>query len=254
MDMPAELGPFSTAIEATRKPIIAIRVERRAPVDAVASRLGGYPWWPAARAYPLDDRGRPLLLLAQINLAEAPRLDPFPNMGLLQFLIGTDDLMGANFDALTKPHGFVCAYHIDVQQERRDDFSFLQFGVNDYSPLQKPLTARALTFGLASMAIDPRDYRFAGLLPDVAEDERLLDLYLDAFPAPFMRMGGYPTFTQEDPRAYAPHKNIGDVCLLTVDTWEGIMWGDSGVAQFFVREEDLIARDFSRVVYNWDCL
>jgi uncharacterized protein YwqG len=31
------------------------------------------------------------------------------------------------------------------------------------------------------------------------------------------------------------------------------MWGDSGVAQFFMHEDDLRRRDFSKVRYNWDC-
>lgn len=31
------------------------------------------------------------------------------------------------------------------------------------------------------------------------------------------------------------------------------MWGDMGVANFFIRREDLLRRDFSRVWYTWDC-
>ena len=32
-----------------------------------------------------------------------------------------------------------------------------------------------------------------------------------------------------------------------------IMWGDVGVANFFIRPEDLKNKDFSKVLYNWDC-
>ncbi|MDN5490601.1 MAG: DUF1963 domain-containing protein, partial [Acinetobacter sp.] len=32
-----------------------------------------------------------------------------------------------------------------------------------------------------------------------------------------------------------------------------IMWGDSGVGNFFIHPDDLEKRDFSKVVYNWDC-
>ena len=46
---------------------------------------------------------------------------------------------------------------------------------------------------------------------------------------------------------------IGDFALLTVGTTDGVMWGDSGVGQFLIHEDDLRRRDFSRVVYNWDC-
>lgn len=43
--------------------------------------------------------------------------------------------------------------------------------------------------------------------------------------------------------------------LLQIDTDDAlnIMWGDAGVANFFIREKDLINLDFSNVVYNWDC-
>jgi uncharacterized protein YwqG len=38
-----------------------------------------------------------------------------------------------------------------------------------------------------------------------------------------------------------------------VDTTDGVMWGDSGVAQFLMQEDDLRRLDFSKVHYNWDC-
>ena len=32
-----------------------------------------------------------------------------------------------------------------------------------------------------------------------------------------------------------------------------ILWGDCGVANFFISRTDLEKLDFSRVLYNWDC-
>jgi uncharacterized protein ywqG len=32
-----------------------------------------------------------------------------------------------------------------------------------------------------------------------------------------------------------------------------LMWGDSGVANFFITPEDLAKRDFSRVAFVFDC-
>ena len=32
-----------------------------------------------------------------------------------------------------------------------------------------------------------------------------------------------------------------------------ICWGDLGVGNFFINREALKRRDFSRVLYNWDC-
>ncbi len=46
-----------------------------------------------------------------------------------------------------------------------------------------------------------------------------------------------------------------DILLMQIDTDDSlnIMWGDSGVANFFIRKEDLLNLDFSNVIYNWDC-
>ncbi|MBO7381562.1 MAG: DUF1963 domain-containing protein, partial [Neisseriaceae bacterium] len=38
-----------------------------------------------------------------------------------------------------------------------------------------------------------------------------------------------------------------------IDSKNGIMWGDAGVGNFFITADDLKKRDFSRVLYNWDC-
>jgi uncharacterized protein YwqG len=69
------------------------------------------------------------------------------------------------------------------------------------------------------------------------------------------KIGGYPYFTQYDPRAYTRYSDCDFNLLFQMDTdWpENIMWGDAGVGNFFIREEDLRNCDFSHVLYNWDC-
>ena len=32
-----------------------------------------------------------------------------------------------------------------------------------------------------------------------------------------------------------------------------MLWGDVGVCNFFIHPHDLAKRDFSKVLYNWDC-
>ena len=32
-----------------------------------------------------------------------------------------------------------------------------------------------------------------------------------------------------------------------------LAWGDGGVANFFITEDDLKNREFNHVNYNWDC-
>ena len=65
------------------------------------------------------------------------------------------------------------------------------------------------------------------------------------------KLGGYPNFTQADPR-----EDGQDHVLLVQfdsDTRLGLMWGDVGIANFFIRPAELKARDFSRAAFNWDC-
>lgn len=69
------------------------------------------------------------------------------------------------------------------------------------------------------------------------------------------RMLGHPYFTQEDPR---PEGSPYDTLLFQMDSdsvgrEDYVLWGDSGVGNFFINREDLKRLDFSNVFYTWDC-
>jgi len=252
---PVELLAHHKTIEATRLPILAATQLDGVPETDTTSRLGGWPWWPLDRPYPTDTAGKPLMHLIQVNFDEAPVLADFPQTGLLQIFIGTDDLYGCNVDAPGQPTGFACVYHPTPTQPARTDFSDITFALSrqpphDYTPLEDPMTPIPLSFSHSTMLVDPSDYRFATLIPELSiGDKEQYEAMLHDVPA--IRLGGYPTFTQQDPRKYLG--DLGDVTLLTIDTARGVMWGDCGVAQFLMSRDRLIARDFSAVAYNWDC-
>jgi uncharacterized protein YwqG len=69
------------------------------------------------------------------------------------------------------------------------------------------------------------------------------------------RVGGYPMFTQGDPRDNEQYKNY-TVLLLQIDTDKTlggkreITWGDNGVANFFITSEALEKLDFTKVLYS----
>ena len=77
------------------------------------------------------------------------------------------------------------------------------------------------------------------------------------------RIGGYPCFEQFDPRDDEPELQKYDTLLLQIvshiapDTQgkehELIMFGDLGGCQFFIPAEKLRAKDFSDILYSWDC-
>ena len=71
------------------------------------------------------------------------------------------------------------------------------------------------------------------------------------------KMLGYAFFTQEDPRYIKKYENY-DTLLLQLDSESDgngdlILWGDAGVGNFFITKKALEEKDFSNVMYNWDC-
>ena len=73
------------------------------------------------------------------------------------------------------------------------------------------------------------------------------------------KMLGYPGFIQFDPRRDDEDMKCYDTLLLQIDSdmdEEGedyVLWGDCGIANLFINKEALIKRDFSNILYNWDC-
>lgn len=251
-DLPDELMPHRDLIAATERPIVAMASVEAPPERASGSQLGGLAWWPADQPYPVAGDGRtPLHLLLQLNLADVPDIGLLPREGLLQFFISSEDVYGCDFTHEDAAPGFRCVYHRSLNSKPLEHDADVLLGPA-LSPLDTPLAARSLLFSTATMVVDPTDYRFERMLPVIHEDPDLLEAYALWHASVPMRLGGYPSFVQEDPRGTST-RDLGDVALLTLDTTDGIMWGDAGAAQFLMRSADLARRDFSKVTYNWDC-
>jgi uncharacterized protein YwqG len=73
-----------------------------------------------------------------------------------------------------------------------------------------------------------------------------------AFPDNGHKIGGYAYFTQDDPRHKEAYRDF--ILLLQIDSQDNdILWGDVGVGNFFIHPDALRQKDFSNVLYNWDC-
>ena len=164
----------------------------------------------------------PLRFLAQVNFSEMPPLDGFPTKGILQFYIAGENAHGLNFEKSSMPMG-------------GGDYRFDKLLLDAYNEANP-------------------DARVASL-DRAPEDE--LDKVYDQLDMGGHRMGGYPFFTQLDPREYHQELKENSILLFQLDSDETddykIVWGDSGVCNFFIRPENLAKRDFSRVLYHWDC-
>ncbi|UOQ71188.1 YwqG family protein [Hymenobacter cellulosilyticus] len=250
--IPEFLAPFAEQLQRHALPSIKIKatpLHKQGPASA-GSKFGGLPFLPQSIAYPRDEKGLPLLLLAQINLAELPATNWLAAAGMLQFYASAQELADME-DAKV-----LYINPAQLAEEMQQDFSFFPANHYDESPvycehsLQFELTTEyggledsrfTIDFG----SLNAQDFRKK--LP--MERKKQFEKFFDS---DGHKLGGYATFTQGDPRDYAPEGD-NDVQLLQIDIDEQIMFGDSGVAHFFIAPQALQNGEFDKAYFYWDC-
>jgi uncharacterized protein YwqG len=256
IQLPEELAPFIEKIKATRKEAMKITPRPEVPSTPWQSCFGGNPYLPASAEFPVNDQGEHLFFLAQINFEEAPRMNAFPEKGLLQFFIFDDATYGQDAEDPYRQNSWRVVYYPEIIRDPSalvSDFSFLR----EYN--NPPLTigqAYSLSFEISFEYLPVDDYRFElifgrGFFKQFGENSWMVfDEYYERFGADGHKLGGYPDFAQDDPRS--PEENLELLFQLDSDYDIQCMWGDVGVGNFFIRPEELEALDFSRVYYHWD--
>ncbi len=262
------------------RPAIRFTLELGEP-GIFESKAGGTPYLPHDMSWPQDSKGGALGLLAQVNCGSLGGLPDFPTAGLLQFFIGWDDVCGMSFDDQTAQTGFRVLYHETVDstvtaEEVEGKRPPKVADGEDWFPVAR--NCRIVLSAPAEQGINEADSRFDLLFaekwnvlrPDAPVKgtwdvhklvvERLRDYdvtYQPGWESPYHQLGGYPYFTQSDPRP-GQYEDL-DVLLFQLDSdgskeaGDLVLWGDCGVANFFISREALRRRDFSWVCYNWDC-
>lgn len=209
------------------------------------SKIGGLGYIPHDKDFPTDSRGNQLRLLAQIE-CDKIQLDGFPENGLLQFWVLNDDMAGMDidFNVPAKQDGFRIIYYPKIdrtvtKEEIESKFVKNEFDDDDMLPVLRE----------CGMSFEKSENRFVDCyqeLPEEAYEENAGH-----------KVGGYPYFTQSDPRDEKMLEYY-DFLLFQLDTdyigdEDVVMWGDTGVGNFFINSEKLKNQDFSDVLYNWDC-
>lgn len=276
---PAVLEPLRAQLEASRLEFVSIAAFASQGTKPWKSKFLGLPYLPRDMPYPRDASGKPLPFLAQINFAEMPGIPDYPDRGIVQFFIADAEASGPeghvwgmnfyrgkpfdeqkHFDLLSRQSYFRVLYHAEVVE----DEGRLQPAVPRAAGLLPVTTEARLEFRRTWGHVLPSDYRFKsvfGAEPHAAfarfgpKAGEAGQAYLDyVWEHHAGRVGGYATFTQHDPRSARPNEDW--IVLLGIDSGSengvDILWGDAGVGYFLIRRSDLRARDFSRVVYNWD--
>ncbi|MEG0328390.1 MAG: DUF1963 domain-containing protein [Erysipelothrix sp.] len=230
------------------------------------SKLGGLPYLSKDNDVPTNNTGKPLCFLAQINLEELPKVSVnFPQSGMIQFWIESNELFGLDIDKSKKSY---CVKYIEKIDETikteyvqkkyvsdiyRREFPFEgEFGMRFRKERQSfPL----YLYGNESSFLR----KWNEMYPEsqILEVSELGDLYDDALDLSLSighKISGFPFFTLYDPREGTDEY---DVLLLQIDSdfiaGRSIAWGDAGVANFFISKENLENRNFSDILYNWDC-
>lgn len=266
-------------------PVETVRLKlSRAETTVFDSKMGGVPYIPKGMEYPTvregEHAGKPLYFLAQLNFGKLPKLAGFPTEGILQFFAGFDHdedySVGMNYNEPCDQNAFRVIYHENVI----NDVNVL-FGAEDmpefeeldpYSPVKGELLL--IADKPETVPVTSSDIRFEGAFVKAYNevsgtslesiwgkgglfeaDEDFCHAAFDARNLQGTRIGGFPFFMQGDPRGNYPDHTV--LLFQSDSEWDGedycVSWGDSGVANFFITPEDLARRDFSKVLYNWDC-
>ena len=253
------------------------------PLSVTSSKFGGVPYLPEGVDVPTNADGDPLGMIAQINCAELPDNDIYPKTGILQFWLNLkDDQWGMNFDNPIAQDNTRVTYYPEVGAP--DTKAALpQIDWEDVGwPIYPENVELALSFEviqqgdviLSEEFFDTFVEQWNSLYPDqtIEELDELDDLsdelvtdFFDDF-AEFHKIGGKPIFVQNDPRDFEDNLKNYTVDLLTIvsgdvrDPQGGedsrnieIMWGDMGTANWLITPEQLAARDFSQVLFEWSC-
>lgn len=282
-------------LQRTDSEVVPLPVLRLIPIKGKGglfdSKLGGTPYFPKNMGYPRgisgDYAGKPLRLLVQLNFEQLPHIDDFPEKGILQIFLAceNDALYGFDYynaEEQTIQNGFRVIYHRDIitdvsQLISDEDVPTAEFSDDEYDfPIRGEFVLKyeepILGYGT------PDDFLFKKTflknynemsgepIEDIYKlDDEVEDLIYERNPKCAAMIGGYPVFSQYDPREGSLRLETFNRVLFElfdlesdeVNSWDGhdydIIWGDVGTGSFLIPADKLKECDFSAVLYNYDC-
>lgn len=238
------------------------------------SFLGGFASLPPGEAWPTI-AGVPALFVGQICFDEVPPLPGFPARGLLQWFVAANDTYGLTFGETAGLDGFLVRWYDavplaveappDATPPTADPLFGLAFEVPPGTRLRFE-TARSLP-GWAELPADVRGldawgHLAAGHGEDPADAEFVYEEYvrtdegLGLGLAPGSKLGGFPSFTQDDVRGtgnFPPPEHPSGALIVELDGTDFGGWGDAGIAHLFGDPAALGRGELDSVRYHWDC-
>ena len=267
---------------AHKKEVIYIKAEKVDDLSLEESKFGGFPFVPLGGAIPTNAEGSQLALLAQINCAQLPENNMYPSDGWLQIWCLEDEMYGFCSDTIQPETNQKVLYiPAGTQGEPLERVvAMYQPYTNEECPLwfvdeQGAIWGMRLSFTHGQQGITYSDGRFRDLFldrwnkryPEQAVEnfydlpDEIFENMIDSHDGPDCahQLGGYPYFTQYDPRYEFDSAELAKYTevLFQIDSqfdtkWD-LCWGDAGVRNLFISRENLEALDFSDLLYNFDC-
>ena len=252
---------------------LVLNEEREAVITG--SKVGGKPYWPAGKDFPVDADGKKMLLLMQVNCAEAGLKSPLPDHGMLQWFISLNPerMYGCQGNYNEDGTGFLIVYHETIEENATPADAPTHDTVDPMlKPVKREVALDVVTETTAMSVSDGHFNRqFAAVVKDVTGEDigdkawyQYLDneecLYFEqhmGMKRPCHQLLGYPVYSQDEARRDMEYH---DTLLIQLDSQfstqgqgELVMWGDMGSGFVFINHDDLAARDFSHAYYCWDC-
>lgn len=249
--------------EKTIRETITIKLNTN-KVKITDSKFGGIGYIPKDKEVPTNQKNEQYRLLAQIRMDDLPHNHiGLPEVGMLQFWVLDDDMTGleGDYEVIYYPTIDETITSEDIEKK------YISLEKESYFPMSDEF---GLTFDLENQSMSIEDYQFDQAFINLWNseypnkiiksyyddlDKKYTDILFDIMSGTGHRIGGYPYFTQYDPRE--SDMNDYQILLLQIDTDsiddKEIMWGDCGVGNFFITVADLKNLDFSKIFYTWDC-
>ncbi len=227
------------------------------------SKVGGVPYNPEGFNYPTTKEGKPMRLLAQINLDEMPALPHFPTTGMLQFYLQSDN--GGIYNAEQE---YSVIYHevidksVTQQPLAKDVYSdFTDFPFHDdfCRKIEFEQKAEILIYGDDEFN-DVFEKAFKEVLNEnitydelYEKDQQSFERIMNANCTYDCRIAGSADFAQEHLDTAEKNIQLFQLNSPFFNDDEYINWGDDGLCHFFIKQDDLVNKKFDDILFCWDC-
>jgi uncharacterized protein YwqG len=277
-------GDVAPTLSDCALPCVGFLLTQSASRDATGSKLGGDPALPTSFEWPRY-KGRPLDFLLQINLRGAAKHDSsglLPPEGLLAFFYELEE-QPWGYDPKNLSFFKVCDFPDadDLVTSRRPDHRLNSPALREHGIELWP--AKSLpTYGSRAWARLAKQIKKPGVEFDFAAFEKLSQAIFRASAptpeGPQHKLGGYSNNVQNDMQLEAQLVMNGLYCgdasgyrdpkrpelEKTCEDWKlllqfdsddtaKLMWGDLGMLYFWVRQQDLKIREFSKAWMTLQC-